>query len=270
MTAGFIFKNKLMLDRGSFSEKASMGSWVPVAGVSGIVIHERAPGVMKVRAKSLVREPWSVAWAQNFDRNETVFDIGANVGVLSLFFGRHAKAYAFEPSRFAFEELLTNLKHNNSATTAVNAAVSDRSGSVPFSYASTNAEMAMNGVGSLPLGGKPALTEPVRAITVDDFEVKPDHIYIDTDGHECSVLRGAQNTLPRVNSMICEFLSEASYEASLVLLMKAGLKPLVKWQRLKGGKKPPWFQVFFARETNRWQSVVNARAKHSVAEVLYS
>ena len=241
--------------------------WVPVAG-SDFKIRASTPRQMKVRAQSLRREPWTVAWAKTFRPDEIAFDIGANVGVISLLLGQHAQAYAFEPGRFSFAELTANIKHNKSPVTPVSAAVSDRSGEVQFFYNTTSAETAMNGVGVLPLGGDAALKETVQSIAIDDFDVRPDHLYIDTDGHETAVLRGAQNSLRHVESMICEFLSEGNYQECLLLTESAGLKPIIKWTRIRNGVHPAWFQVFFARDPLRWGGIISARAKNSVAEIL--
>lgn len=71
--------------------------------------------------------------AQKYD---TVIEIGANVGVYTLYFkkvasihGHANNIYSFEPAREAYRRLLNNIKVNNMSTQNIfNAAVSDQSG----------------------------------------------------------------------------------------------------------------------------------------------
>ena len=69
-----------------------------------------------------------------------MIEIGANVGVYSVFFAAQAAAhrrtvpiYSFEPSRAAYLRLLENLRVNGAAAvTPFNLAVTDRAGFAPF------------------------------------------------------------------------------------------------------------------------------------------
>jgi FkbM family methyltransferase len=85
-------------------------------------------------------EPAIFAWLERHasDRYDAVIEIGANVGVYSVFFdalirdcpgGRLRKVYAFEPSRKAFARLLANLEANDARYVEPFAvAVSDETG----------------------------------------------------------------------------------------------------------------------------------------------
>src|SRR5881394_2354315 len=52
------------------------------------------------RARSiLIKEPETLEWIDDFRKGEVFWDVGANVGVFSLYAAfRHATVYAFEPS----------------------------------------------------------------------------------------------------------------------------------------------------------------------------
>jgi len=75
-------------------------------------------------------------------RYDAVIDIGANVGIYSVFFealicqnpaGRLRRVYAFEPSREAYGRLVANLRANNARSVeCFAAAVSDEGGLVRF------------------------------------------------------------------------------------------------------------------------------------------
>jgi FkbM family methyltransferase len=73
-------------------------------------------------------------------RYDAVLEIGANVGVYTVFFaaetarlGRPVPIYAFEPSRLAYVRLLENIEENRLTTvTPFNVAVSDEPGFLAF------------------------------------------------------------------------------------------------------------------------------------------
>jgi FkbM family methyltransferase len=82
------------------------------------------------------------AWLeQNLAAYETVLEVGANVGVFTVFFGQHQRErggrivpeiVAFEPSRLAFTRLLDNLSLNGTKARTHNCAVAARSGVADF------------------------------------------------------------------------------------------------------------------------------------------
>lgn len=82
---------------------------------------------------------WLLPKMKEFD---AVFEIGANVGVYSVFFSRYSQAknantgipvYCFEPSKSAYARLLANIECNSANTIVpINSAVSETSGFVTF------------------------------------------------------------------------------------------------------------------------------------------
>lgn len=145
---------------------------------------------------------------------DVALDVGANIGALTLHLARcvgpSGRVFAFEPTAFAFRKLLTNI--------ALNPAIAPRivpeqvmlvdprsSGLVPRLYS------------SWPLAGKSELHEEhrgrlmettgARAMTLDGYTAAAgvasvDLIKLDVDGHECSVLRGAVETIKRHRPVI--------------------------------------------------------------------
>jgi FkbM family methyltransferase len=82
---------------------------------------------------------WLLPKMKEFD---AVFEIGANVGVYSVFFSKYSQAknakagipvYCFEPSKRAYERLLANIDCNNAhSVVPINSAVSETTGFVTF------------------------------------------------------------------------------------------------------------------------------------------
>ena len=68
------------------------------------------------RAKSLLtKEPVTIKWIRGFKKNATFFDVGANVGMYSIFAAIIPKVYvySFEPESNNFQTLMANIVFNN-------------------------------------------------------------------------------------------------------------------------------------------------------------
>jgi FkbM family methyltransferase len=136
-----------------------------------------------------------------------VFDIGANIGSMTLNFARMVpggRVYAFEPTYYAFEKLKRNISLNPELAKRIRAVqlfVSDQSGPVHNIKAYSSWKVDGSKQKTHPLhGGMIRNAEGVPAITLDDFCIenqisRVDLVKIDTDGHELQVLTGARETL---------------------------------------------------------------------------
>jgi FkbM family methyltransferase len=153
----------------------------------------------------------------------TIFDVGANVGELTLLFSRFTAGagggivHAFEPSRAAFERLeIVCRAANRQSVVLNNLALSDKSGFIRLhvyadDYLSFNSQAArpMKDYG---LDIEPVGIEEIRATTVDDYcdekgIERIDLLKIDTEGAELQVMKGARKMLKsgRVKCMTFEF-----------------------------------------------------------------
>lgn len=68
------------------------------------------------RVRSLFsKEPITLAWIDSFRENEVLFDIGANVGMYTVYAAvmRQARVYSFEPEALNYAELNKNIYLNN-------------------------------------------------------------------------------------------------------------------------------------------------------------
>jgi len=68
------------------------------------------------RVRSLfTKEPITLAWIDSFRENEVLFDIGANVGMYTIYAAvmRQARVYSFEPEALNYAELNKNIYLNN-------------------------------------------------------------------------------------------------------------------------------------------------------------
>jgi FkbM family methyltransferase len=137
-----------------------------------------------------------------------VFDLGANVGYYTLISavraGPRGRVFAFEPLPRNLEFLRRHLALNRIENAAVvEAAVSDRSGTVRFEEDASTSKGRIGEAGGLE----------VRSVALDDWVVReghpaPDLLKIDIEGAEFLALHGARGILARSHPPI--FLSTHS------------------------------------------------------------
>ncbi len=127
-------------------------------------------------------------------------DVGANVGIYTYFFSKHFESIdAFEP----LEEIcyrISKLDRKHIATH--NVALSNKGGSltfyIPIINGSPNAPLA-----SLERRMAPFETRQVMVKKLDDYNFDDvDLIKIDVEGHEDSVIEGAEQTIKRTKPLI--------------------------------------------------------------------
>lgn len=142
------------------------------------------------------------------------WDIGANVGLWSLFLAGHSnvsQVVCYEPDEINLRLLSLNRDRNALASRLdVRAiALSDKAGKAVF-----HSDAVTGSTGSLESGTRfieqhySAITHPVNVVvsTVDD-EVQagtaaPQFLKIDVEGHELALLRGARSTLSEHRPML--------------------------------------------------------------------
>lgn len=164
------------------------------------------------------QEPETRTWIQNHVKpDDVVWDIGANIGLYSLYAAklRSATIYAFEPNAGTYNVLTQNIMLNNCGDNIypLQIALSNKEGLADFYLWRKGAGHALSAIGkpenvfgSFKPAGKYKCLE-VRSDTVGSWPGvrHPDHIKIDVDGHELEILRGARNILDGVKSVCIEW-----------------------------------------------------------------
>jgi FkbM family methyltransferase len=189
------------------------------------------------------KEPETLEWIDGFKKGERLFDVGANVGLYTLYAAsRGMKVCAFEPESQNYALLNRNIHLNalDSSVTALNVALSDGDALGELNLPRFYAGSALNNFGE-NLDWKrerytPAFRQGVIAFSLDSFlarypEIFPDHLKIDVDGAEFKIIAGAAKTLrdPRLKSMLIEINEELPEDMAIVEKAKeAGLRVLHK------------------------------------------
>lgn len=164
--------------------------------------------IPKVRARKFYsHEPDTVNWISKFPKNSRFLDIGANIGVYSLYAAhRHCKCISIEPQSLNFALLNLNIFDNKfqNLISAYPICANDKSGpsylyhskELKFGGAHTTFDRNINDEGrSFDIKFKSGS----YAVVLDDFLKKikfiPNFIKIDVDGNELNVLKGLKKTI---------------------------------------------------------------------------
>jgi len=165
------------------------------------------------------KEPWTLEWIGAFAEGETLVDVGANVGMYTIWAAatRKARVVAFEPEAQNYALLNRNIQLNDVASrvTAYCVGLSDRAGLSALHMADMSVGGSNHALGeALDFEHKPMRTNFVQgsiAATLDQLVSSgavpvPNHVKIDVDGFEPRVIAGARETLKdaRVKSLLVE------------------------------------------------------------------
>ena len=176
----------------------------------------------------LTKEPETINWINTFEEKDIFWDVGANIGLYSIYAAvmSKCKVFSFEPSVFNLEILARNINLNfqNNKITIIPISLSSKKSISDFFCSSTEKTGALSSFGNkVDQHGnelKSLLSYLTLGISVDelikfyDLET-PDYIKIDVDGNEHLILQGAKEALNKCKGVLLE-LSDNFDEQSLV------------------------------------------------------
>jgi FkbM family methyltransferase len=190
-------------------------------------------------SRLFTKEPGTIAWLSGTLRpGDVFFDIGANVGVYSIFAARElmlgGTVYAFEPHIANAAALLQNVQVNGllHKVHVVSAPLSDRDGFAPFHYHSIDSSQSRSQFGPPVSDGQtfePAATELKYGCRLDALVDSgalpaPTVVKIDVDGREAEIVAGMRSLLtsPRAPRSVQIELSHDNAERVLQEMLAAG------------------------------------------------
>src|SRR4051812_3556355 len=170
------------------------------------VVYSTPNAITRARVETLfTKEPSTIAWIAGFKAGEVLVDVGANVGMYSVWaaLARNVRVYAFEPEAQNYALLNRNIQLNGLADRVVAycAALSDSSGASQLYLSDLRAGTSCHSYGEKldfshrPM--QPAFSQGCLSLTLDDLVTQgvlpaPHHVKIDVDGFEPKVLAGAR------------------------------------------------------------------------------
>lgn len=172
-------------------------------------------GRLRWRAKTFfTEEPETIKWLESFKKDDTLWDIGANVGLYSIYAAKAAgcKVVSFEPEAQNYALLVENIFLNNvqGKVEPANVPVTSALGIGKLHVHSLTKGGAYNqfalGEQKATAGeksGAPLIQLQIGA-SLDDLVTKfnfscPTHIKIDVDGNEPEIIEGATKVLGNSN-----------------------------------------------------------------------
>ncbi|EMN24416.1 methyltransferase FkbM domain protein [Leptospira kirschneri serovar Sokoine str. RM1] len=163
------------------------------------------------------KEPETLEWIDQILKNSVFWDIGANVGLYSIYAAKQkdARVFSFEPSVFNLELLARNIFLNrlSNRITIVPLPLSDRLSISKLRMTSMDWGGALSSFGAeFGHDGKPmnqifeySLLGLSMEDAVNQFNLpKPDYIKMDVDGIEHIILKGGKNVLKNVKEILLE------------------------------------------------------------------
>jgi FkbM family methyltransferase len=156
------------------------------------------------------KEPEMLEWIEEYGGKGALYDIGANIGIYSLYYAKSqpGNVYSFEPSAFNLRQLAKNVSANSLSNkiTIISTPLSDKTGVSTFINSNVDEGGALNAFGvNYGHDGEPIhrrLVEySVIGFSLDDLKKTgainepPSLIKIDVDGIEHLILSGATKTL---------------------------------------------------------------------------
>lgn len=152
------------------------------------------------------KERETIEWIRTSVTSESIFwDIGANIGQYGIYAAclHGCQTYLIEPEAQNFSTLSYNVKLNQlKHVLPIPIALSDEQG-----Y-NTIKLLTSPGCSNISIEKKYSHKQGVWTDTIDSLVsqgfISPSHLKIDVDGVELKILKGAVNTLPKVESVLVE------------------------------------------------------------------
>lgn len=193
----------------------------------------------RFRAKSFSsKEPETLAWIDGFEKGSVFWDVGANVGIYSIYAAKAAgcRVFAFEPSVFNLEFLARNSYLNglSDKVCLVPLALGDATGAGKLHMTTTDWGGALSTFGqTYGSDGQPLVQVfeySTISISMDEAVERlripvPHYVKIDVDGIEHLILAGGNGVLKQVRGVLVEISKGFREQADLAnkLLEQAGL-----------------------------------------------
>lgn len=177
----------------------------------------------RLRAQTFfTKEPETIEWIDSFEPGDVLFDIGANIGLYSIYAAKKGhRVIAFEPEAQNFALVNKNFYLNS---------IDEKAICLPIAF-SDSTQLGLLYIPNLTVGAAlnnfggafgfynesfdPEFKQGGIAYSLDDFvsqfaDTFPNHIKIDVDGIEQKIIMGAQKTLSdsRLKSVSVEFNEE--------------------------------------------------------------
>jgi FkbM family methyltransferase len=213
------------------------------------------------------KEPETLVWIDESEGNSVLFDIGANIGLYSLYYAlsNKGKVYAFEPSVFNLALLAKNIFENNQQDKIkiITNPLTQSNQFANFTLSSEEEGAALSAFG-VEYGHDGQMIEKKLSYQTLGFSLdflirnkiiteRPNLIKIDVDGIEHLILAGAIETLkhPSCKTVLVEINNSFNQQRELAskILLDCGFiqkekskAEIIRESRFKGASNQIWIK----------------------------
>jgi len=261
-----------MQNKDEFLKKLKLKQEKIIANVSDPVTNKKIKfnvvnDVTLYRAQTLfTKEPITINWIRNFKKNSTFFDIGANVGIYSIYaaLSRSVNVYSFEPESSNFHILMENIIINNLNNFIIPfpLGISNKTELTKLQLSLFQTGQSHHTVGENLLDHTTLeaisnnFFQGIFSTTLDELCFKwnlpiPSYLKIDVDGIESKIIEEAKNTLlnPILESLLIEINENREQDIFIInFLKKIGFrfdKDQVDKARRKSGPHKDYAEYLF-------------------------
>lgn len=170
------------------------------------------------------KEPDTIAWIDAMPEGSHLIDIGANVGMYTVYAGvRGIQVTAFEPEAQNYALLCQNIRENKLNAVAYCLALSDEMKMdklyMAVEFAGASCHSFGQSVDHNLHARSPQVSQGSMSIALDSLGIKADYIKVDVDGFEHKVVRGAVKTILGAKSVLIEINTSLQEHNSVVKQM---------------------------------------------------
>ena len=206
------------------------------------------------------KEPETLDWIDSFAPRDVFYDIGANIGVFSIYAARRraCDVYAFEPEAKNYACLCKNLYLNGLGrrVKALNLGLHDRTAIEFLQLHGMESGAALHALGEAVDWRKQRFEakfeQSVMAFALDDFIERfgapvPNHVKLDVDGNEPKIIAGGRRTFsnPALKSLLIEM--NENDQLLVELLASCGLKLAARTQTAVTSRYQDTYNAVFRR-----------------------
>ena len=215
---GFLFKLPLFSLLSTYYVQFSLNRSILIHHNTVSILFSIPNSLCHYRAQTFSsKEPETLAWIDSFGDRSIFWDIGANVGLYSIYAAKkkNCSVLSFEPSFFNLEILARNINLNNlsSKISIIPIALTSDTDILPFNLSTLQWGGALSSFGApIDQHGStfvPEFSYNTLGISLDDFSdtwnlPKPTHIKMDVDGLEHIILSRSSKVFENVVSILIE------------------------------------------------------------------
>ena len=177
--------------------------------VAGLKFQTNGRVIQKRVNRFFSKEPKTLEWIDTFKRSENFLDVGANIGIYSLYAAKKGiSVYAFEPQVLNFAELYTNI-YLNDLSDKINGYGIALTNENTIEYLSLLSMVPGQSHNDYAIDIPGQMKQGCAGFKLDYLVEKnvipqPTHIKIDVDGIESKVIEGGVNTIQNCKTILIE------------------------------------------------------------------